>query len=394
MLEHFLLWAIGIAWLAYTPMSLMTLNFFLKELSYRPRRDKGVPNNHFIFQIVTTGRNEECLLRTIASVDDSCSKVGLKHYEVWVITDEGASPLELGDVRTIIVPTSYETEKHTTGKARALQYACEFRKRLGRANTRTWVVLLDDDSMLTAEYLWGLFHAIKRGAGIAQGWLRMSNHFGNSMITSLMDGLRPFDCLVLCREFNKKGKPRIIHGEGLAVRADIETKVGWDFGGLCLAEDLIFGVKASRIATFSWVDGWVECQPPATLRELYVQRRRWLYGVLSALEHLDLSGKLFLLYRYGVFFLGSIALTGVGLTLAGLISLGGFLLPLFTFNCIMFVSSYQIGLWKNAMRLNVGERFALHLLTLLGTWILSALELGTLVYAFRRPRKFDVIRKV
>jgi cellulose synthase/poly-beta-1,6-N-acetylglucosamine synthase-like glycosyltransferase len=245
--------------------------------------------------------------------------------------------------------------------------------------------LLDDDAIPSKTYVEDAFHA---EYDIGQGILAPRIDYGTSLLSSVRDNTRTSDCIAICSYFNHHGNARIVHGEGLMVRANVENIIGWDYGN-CLAEDLVFGRKATKQFKFGFINAYVEVAPPKTWKDFLVQRRRWLWGMISAMPYLDNSERAFLISR-------SLTTTFFGLASWPLIfydvffhiQVPFFFRLLFLVNTFAFISYELIGNWFNSHNL---RRVAQHLLVLYPAALLEAVS--TIYGLFTRPKSFEVIRK-
>jgi hypothetical protein len=76
--------------------------------------------------------------------------------------------------------------------------------------------------------------------------------------------------------FTSRRKPIGINGEGLVIRADIESKLGWDYGPVA-AEDLVMGQKIYTSGySFGFIPGFIYIAPALNALDFYRQRRRWI----------------------------------------------------------------------------------------------------------------------
>ena len=118
------------------------------------------------------------------------------------------------------VPGSYGTPRGSQHKLRALHW---FATALasGGFGAETYVVHLDDDSVPSEGYIDYVFR-MRELAG--QGNIRLRSH-GIHLLSTLADFVRIGDCDAWCDTFNLAGRPMAVHGEGLVIRADIETRI-------------------------------------------------------------------------------------------------------------------------------------------------------------------------
>lgn len=368
-----------IIWLAFTPYTVFLLFGILRvRRSLRPLRNDPTK---FIVQITTNGNAPSSVARIIET---------LRSYELnfpyqsWVITEDYDLTEYDSDV-TLRVPHGYTTPKGSGAKARALCYARSVRINRGLVGDNTKLLLLDDDSIPSKEYMEDAYHS---DFDIAQGIIAPRIDYGKSLLASIRDNTRTSDCIALCSYFNAHGNARIVHGEGLMVRSNVEVAIGWDFGQ-CLAEDLVFGRRATRKFRFGFINAFIEIAPPRTWRDFLVQRRRWLWGMITAFPLLDTSERFFLLGRsVTTTFFGLVSWPLIFYDLFFHIQVAPMIRWLFIVNTFAFVAYELVGNWYNTHR---AKRLAQHFLLL---YPAALLEAASTVFALlTRPNGFDVIRK-
>ena len=85
------------------------------------------------------------------------------------------------------------------------------------------------------------------------------------------------------RSFSKLAYPFYAWGGGIAVRADLEDKITWDYR--TITEDTVFVWKAAEVTDleFETVTDKFYNQAPPSLREMINQRRRWFSGGVQSI---------------------------------------------------------------------------------------------------------------
>ena len=111
-------------------------------------------------------------------------------------------------------------------------------------------------------------------------------------LASHADDMRTHACLVYCSVFQGiLGHPLHVHGEGLTVTGEAESRVTWDWPAFA-SEDLVFGQKAARAGLrWGWFHEYVELTSPWTLRDFITQRRRWLWGDIHGVLHREVFSR-------------------------------------------------------------------------------------------------------
>jgi len=288
-------------WLAYAPIAAISgygiLRCSPKEDFHLERRAQS-GDYKVVFQITTRGFNKEAVERSVKSVLYWAPKY-LKNYEVWVVTEEDVDKgffeklkeVNGGEkvVKVVYVPSDYKTPNNTRYKARALHYAAELRKRLRYDPEKTWVYLMDEESIVGEDTVLGIVDFIenesKKGRLVGQGLIVYPNFWGKNILASLEDSIRAGDDISRYNLQAKMGKVVVgVHGSHLLYRLDVEEKVGWDFG-LVRAEDTMFGLLVNKYfgSVLGWLKGKLYEQSPFSIREFMKQRRRWVWGSLDIL---------------------------------------------------------------------------------------------------------------
>ena len=233
-----------------------------KVLKYVYRKPK--PGRKLLIVITTNGKATEVVNKIIATLRSYNMEM-----DIWALIEEYDKTHY--DCPTIVVPSSYTTPKHSLNKHRALNYLSEWMSRKGYGK-ETYVVHLDDDSIVTKEYLQHVL-SMDEDAGVGTVRLREYRHF---LFSTLADFGRVADYDSFITFFTSKHKPIGVNGEGLVIRADIESKLGWDYGPVA-AEDLVMGQKIYTSGySFGFIPGFVYIAPALNALDFYRQRRRWI----------------------------------------------------------------------------------------------------------------------
>ena len=336
-----------------------------------------------VIAIITTNGQNPIVVEKIARTLGTYSHAG--PFEVRILVEEADSyPYSAPCIR---VPADYETPRGSHLKMRALHYGSEWLRSNGYGS-ETYVVHLDDDSVPSQGYIDWVYR-MEEVAG--QGNVRLREH-GRHLFSTLADLVRVSDCDAWCDHFNRRGKPMAVHGEGLVIRADVESRLGWDFATYG-ADDFLMGQNLVKEGcSFGCIPHEIFIAPPTTSRDFYKQRRRWLISILWAWREVNALRPIamkWILYRYAVGWLG---LFGMGLAVASFLLHAPIPLPLGVvgvFNLLSYIVFYQYGAWRTDAR----YRWRILLLQ----FPVALYEGGTFVYSLLWPpdrRVFDVIRKV
>ena len=346
-----------------------------------PSLHKNDPKR-FIIQICTNGKAP----KSVNSILETVKSYPLEFpYETWVVA-ESYDKNDYGADRVISVPADFATSNGTGAKARALEYARQVRLREDMEDETTKILFLDDDSMPERDYVEYAYHS---SFDIGHGFIRTDRTYGANILTSVADNFRVTDCMATCPTFASNGRPKLIHGEGLLARGNVEREITWDWGGAASwGEDLLFGTKASHKFKYGFIPFSVHISSPFTVGDLYKQRRRWLWGSILSLSELTRTEQSFIIARL---YCGLMAIPSVALMAYGDVEHIAFPLPfaiVFISGTFSFVAYYLIGCWLNTHQV----RKVLQTLALF--WLASLMEAPIIFFSIlSRPRTFEVIRK-
>lgn len=235
-----------------------------------------------IFQITTTGKEQARVNEIIASVRGY--RLPMPH-EVWVAAEPGHENCYPQADRVIVVPAEFRARSER--KARALEYTRRLRAAEGLGQTDVKILYNDDDVLPTRQYILTAFDA---DYDVCEGITAPRTEYGTlpagHLVASHADDVRARQCLIYCSVFQGLlGKPLYVHGEGLTVTGAAEQLVTWDYP-VFASEDLVFGQNAAQMGLrWGWFCESVELTSPWTLREYFVQRKRWLWGDIHAIVH-------------------------------------------------------------------------------------------------------------
>jgi hypothetical protein len=251
-----------------------------------------------LFQVTAIGKNARAIDATTRSVLywlRHTPKVGFRFLLWLVVEPEGYwlaptvyEALERAGARIMVVPADYRTPLGTKGKARALEYASEQRRRLGLSVPRVWVYHQDEETCVGQDTLTGISEFVRDGrAAVGAGiilypidWMGTPSHVQE--LTRSYDDLRVLDSMT------KPGNPTAgFHGSHFLVRADVEDSVGWDAKGYQPSEDLSFEIRVRTRygAVVGVLKGFAYEKGAFSLRDQLRQRRRWMHGVIHAVLH-------------------------------------------------------------------------------------------------------------
>ena len=324
--------------------------------------------------------------QAIKRVHHACKAVGYLNYQVDLITDTEVPNTVFNKInaKNIVVPLNYQTKPPVKYKARALQYAIDQRKKHHQANSKRWIYLLDEESMVTEQTIRALLQYIsnKDAKPIAEGGIIYPNNFFHqNLFCSIGETFRTYVCYDCVTQMSSGEMPSHIHGSNLLVRADVEAQIGWAHEKGEDSEDQRFGWEAALklgSGIFGWHGGTIEEQPANNIRDFIKQRQRWFIGNIHNLKYAKVSirKKIVLSLRW---------LTWMAGFPAGLASFLILFIPqniplgfhiFLTFSTITWLFGYQVGLRLNLKKCELPKhkKILWHLITLVLTPFVGILE--------------------
>ena len=411
-------------WFSTIPVAFLTLGRFLKNRNIFVEQDlRRIYNDpKIIFQITTRSATRTPVVkRGIDSIINSSLKINYNNYQISIITDDPKDRATLNGTKSEVIIVDKKFKAFAIKKGRALQYAVEHRRKTGKNIASYWIFHMDDESYVTDQTIISLLKFIREGNAMAsEGPIFYPLKFESANpLTAIAESIRPFTCYDCVSQMTNP-PPLHMHGSNLLVRSDIEDSIGWNFGPT-LAEDQIFGYRIYEKygpKSMGWHGGILLEQPPLNLKDHFMQRRRWVLGSLQNMERFPLIHKFKLMFKLGTYFMGFVSgvvstilyfhayipkilallpMNGINLDITSWFdilmktffsestlnaSINGSspfdpmvgLILLFPY--MMWLFSYQLGLFLNLRysRISVIKRIALHLQTLLLSFVIGLLE--------------------
>lgn len=295
------------------PVAFLTLIRFLKNrevfIGKKLQRIKNDPI--IIFQITTRSatKTTPVVKRGIDSINRSCQKIKYKNYQISVVSDDPDDIRNLSqqNCKVLIVDKKFRT--NAIRKGRALQYAVNYRRKVGQNAPEYWIFHMDEESYVTSQTILSLLEFIREKGGriaiASEGPIFYPLKFESAnFITAIAESVRPFTCYH-CVSHMTNPPPMHMHGSNLLVRSDIEDTIGWDFGPT-LAEDEIFGYKIYEkygSKSLGWHGGILLEQPPLNIKDHFMQRRRWILGRLQNIARFPLVHRFKITFELITYFL-------------------------------------------------------------------------------------------
>lgn len=327
-----------------------------------------------------------------------------KNIEVEVITDhklpKDTFPKGL-NVKEIIVPEAYETESGSLYKARALQFSLD----INRHSKNTYVLRLDEESVITAKTMLGIIEFLQNKEAdqvIAQGEILYNAYqYANAITITAADAIRTGDDLGRFRLQYLLGRSYFgMHGSFILVRSDVEYRFGYDYGPeTSITEDAHLALKIMDNGyKFGWLNGNVYEQSPYSWRDFIAQRKRWFVGLTFVERQKDITwyNRMVLVISR---FMWAISWLAFVITILNVFfpsetemwigMIGGFIFS-------VYVLIYLIGTYRNVSNKQIGRlaKVYLYLLTLLCIPLSTCLEACGVIAGMVAPKKhFQVVYK-
>ena len=362
-------------WLSYVPVAMISVWKAFKNRKLLVERElcHHLFNDSFIiFQITTRSATKTSVVkRGIQSITSSAEKVSFYNYQISVVTDDPQDRWTLNNERCEVVVVEKNYHTNAIKKARALQYAVEHRKRIGKNTSTRWIFHMDEESYVTPQTILALLKFIRKGKGVvSEGPIFYPLKFESAnRLTAIAESVRPYACYDCVSQMTNP-PPLHMHGSNLLVRSDIEDDIGWKFGST-LAEDQMFGYKVYEKygqGSMGWHGGILLEQPPLNLKDHFFQRRRGFLGTMQNLDKFPRWHRYKVMCKSMTLFLGFAS--GVASTA---LMLQAYIFPLFS------LSIYELGVIRSDImslpdNLLIGSAFS----SIANSPLTSApLELGT-----------------
>lgn len=301
-------------WFSTIPVAFLTLTRFVRNRKTLIEKDlRRIYNDPIIiFQITTRSATKTKVVeRGINSIIRASNEINYSNYKISVVTEDEndrKNVVKLKNSEIIVVKRGYKT--NAIKKARALQYAVEYRKNTSENTKNFWIFHMDDESYVTNQTLLSLLKYIREGKGVAsEGPIVYPLKFESANpITALAESVRPFGCYDCVSQMTNP-PPLHLHGSNLLVRSDIEDTIGWNFGET-LAEDQVFGYKIYErygANALGWHGGILLEQPPLNIKDHFMQRRRWILGTLQNMDKFPFWHKFKIGFKLASYFMGFVS---------------------------------------------------------------------------------------
>jgi egghead protein (zeste-white 4 protein) len=255
------------------------------------RADGWSADKRLVFCFVSQGIQEAVLKNSVENAVNLARALDVR-FDVEVVVDTRVpqDPYFLqNNCSIIVVPPSFETPNRSLFKARALCYASAIRSESREDLRDTWVLHLDEDTLIAESTIAGIHEHLSRadsdracGAGEIKYNAVVRGRFD---IFSFMDCHRTGEDVGRFRlQFAGYGAALFgAHGSFLLVPARLEAQVDFDFGPCgSIAEDIYFALRLRELGIpCRWIQGYVREQSPLDPGNFLRQRARWIHGLLN-----------------------------------------------------------------------------------------------------------------
>lgn len=357
-----------------------------------------------VWRIVTRGTNISAVASTVNRCIDEMARNPLFDYLVEVVIED--VPLDQlpqnSHVHYLVIPNGYVTPRKSLYKARALYYASIYSK----VPDDAWIVHLDEETQPTSSGIKGIAKMIaeEEASGelrIGQGAILYHRKWREHPWLTLADNVRTGDDFARFYFQHLLGKTIFgLHGSYIVVRNDIEKKAPFDFGPVgSITEDAFWAlVLMQKGVRTRWCKGYLEEQSTESVKDFVKQRRRWYSGLKLVSLHapVKLRWRICLGMNTALWTLAPFA----GLYTFAHFAFGYEVNPvvrlLANLSFASFATLYLTGLKANLDEHGITNWFTRVFWTiaqLVLLWPFSLLESIGVVYGFKKPKGFDVVKK-
>ena len=147
-------------------MAFLTLIRLLKNRNIFVEKDLRRIHNDpvIIFQITTRSATMTPVVkRGINSIVSSCLKINYSNYQISVVSDDPQDITTLtgsDNCEVVIVDKKYKT--YAIKKGRALQYAVEYRRKIGKESQKYWIFHMDHESYVQAKRFFHFLNLLEK----------------------------------------------------------------------------------------------------------------------------------------------------------------------------------------------------------------------------------------
>ncbi|WP_238882443.1 glycosyltransferase family 2 protein [Clostridium sp. YIM B02551] len=239
---------------------------------FRKRENKNYEANRK-YALIVAAHNEEVV---IGNLLESLKKLDYPKelYDIFVIADN-CTDKTAQISRKHGVKVFERNDKEKRGKGYALEWM--FAKLYKMEEQYDAISVFDADNVIAKDFLKEINAKMNDGYKVVQGYLDSKNPEDSWIASAYSIAFWSQNRLYQLARTNL-GLSNQIGGTGFAIDVEMLKKLGW--GATCLTEDLEFSCKlilnGERVG---WAhDAIIYDEKPLTLKQSWVQRRRWMQG--------------------------------------------------------------------------------------------------------------------
>ncbi|MDQ6723907.1 MAG: hypothetical protein M3Z01_06555, partial [Thermoproteota archaeon] len=157
-------------WIFFIPKAIILFYRFIKNNKRFIEKDLTRVSNdpQIIFQITTRSATKTSVVkRGIDSIIDSCNGIEYYKYEISVVTEDYNDIDTLNSSLCKVICVSKKFKPNAIKKARALQYAVEYRRKNDQHSSNYWIFHMDDESYVVRQTILSLLKFIREKRGVA-----------------------------------------------------------------------------------------------------------------------------------------------------------------------------------------------------------------------------------
>ena len=252
----------------------LTMYYFVLALFGLKRKDDNKTyNSNRRFAMIVAAHNEEVVIGNLVESLKK-QKYPKEMYDIFVIADNCTdNTAKIARKYGANVYERFNNEQR--GKGYALEWM--FAKIFKMNKKYDAIAVFDADNLVSPNWIREINSKMEEGYKVVQGYIDSKNPNDSWISTSYSVAFWTQNRMYQLARANI-GLSNQIGGTGFAIDTDILKKFGW--GATCLTEDLEFSCKLILNGEkVGWAhDAIIYDEKPLTLKQSWVQRKRWMQG--------------------------------------------------------------------------------------------------------------------
>lgn len=247
--------------------------FILAIFGLRRKDDKKNYNSNKRFAMIVAAHNEEVVIGNLVESLKK-QKYPKEMYDIFVIADNCTD--NTAKIARECGANVYERfNNEQKGKGYALEWM--FAKIFKMNKKYDAVAVFDADNLVSPNWIREISSKMEEGYKVVQGYIDSKNPNDSWIATSYSVAFWTQNRMYQLARANV-GLSNQIGGTGFAIDTNILREYGW--GATCLTEDLEFSCKLILNGEkVGWAhDAIIYDEKPLTLKQSWVQRKRWMQG--------------------------------------------------------------------------------------------------------------------